>query len=139
MASEQKYDFKKNRLSFRLRIMGAVLLFAGVLYAGCAVMLAQIAVSASSRSPQLLSDQLVFGIGAAGICMVALGVFSLILPAKPSLVHIVRILSIILAVICVIVLISGVASKESVSMAFGGIGAAVSGGILPMLHEGKVS
>ena len=44
MASEQKYDFKKNRLSFRLRIMGAVLLFAGVLYAGCAVMLAQIAV-----------------------------------------------------------------------------------------------
>ncbi len=136
MENDEEYDFKKNRLGLRLRIMGVVVAFAGIVYAGCAILLSGIKAGATNN-PRLLSTGSIMAIGAIGICLTVLGIVMLVLPAKPMLTGVVRAISIIVLVACALMLLVSFTSSESLTLAFGGVGAAMCGGILPLIREGR--
>ncbi|KXB63243.1 hypothetical protein HMPREF1868_00776 [Olsenella sp. DNF00959] len=74
-----------------------------------------------------------------GVCLVVLGVLLLALPARPALAGAARAVSIVVLAACALMLCMGFASSEGLALAFGGVGAAMCGGVLPLVREGRVS
>lgn len=136
MADSGEHDFKKNRLGLRLRIMGAVVVFVGIVYAGCAILLSGLGAGTAGNS-RLLGMEGIASIGAVGVCLMVLGIVLLVLPSKPALAGAARALSIVVLVACALMLSVGFVSSESLTLAFGGVGAAMCGGVLPLIREAR--
>lgn len=137
--NNRKYDFKQNRLGVRLRVMGAVAVFAGVVYVICAFIMHSIGQGASSHA-QLLGMGPIVGIGLVGACLAVLGVLLLLLPSLTGLVGASKVVAAVLLALCIVLLVLSLlgSSSDRLAIAFAGVGVAVTGGIVPLINQGRV-
>ena len=132
------YDFTKNRLGLRLRVMGGISVPAGALLVFCAVLLAGVEQGAGSHA-RLVGAPTAVAVGVAGVCLLALGVLLLVLPSRPALAGPTRAVAVVLLVPCAALLAIGLADgNERLAVALGSMGAAMAGGILPLIGQGRV-
>ena len=132
------YDFTKDRLGLRLRVMGTVSALAGAAFVACAALLASVGSGAGGHA-RLIGAPGAAAVGAAGACLLALGVLLLVAPSRPRLAGAARALALALLALCAALLAMGLADGSGrLAVAFGGVGAAMAGGVLPLIREGRV-
>jgi hypothetical protein len=138
--SSARYDFTQNRLSLRMRLIGLLLLLAGVVYVFLAYLMYRLdaGYSTGPDTAAMTGDILIMVIGAV---LVVLSVLTLIAPSKPSLAQAASIVALALAVLCAVAF--GVLLAIGDSSGFGRvcaiIGIPVAFGVRSLINQGKVA
>jgi hypothetical protein len=138
--SNVQYDFTHNRLAVRLRVMGIVLLLAGVLYAFLAYLMYGLDAGYSTGPDEaaMTGDALIMVIG---VMLVILSVLMLIVPSKPGLGRPTSILAIVLTVVCVasFLFLMAIGDSGMLMRACAIIGIPVALSVHSLINQGKDS
>ncbi len=135
-----RYDFTKNRLALRMRVMGAVLLLAGVVYVFLAYLMYGLdaGYSTGPDTAAMAGDALVMAIGAL---MAVLSVLMLAAPSRPGLGRAASAVAAALSAVCIVALVVLLAIGDSgeVGRVCAIIGVPVAIGVRSIVEQGKVA
>lgn len=100
-----QYDFTQNHLTGRLRLMGIVMLIAGILDVGLSIFAMSIAAGERDILDGLSVVSFAF-IMILGVFAIAIGVMTMMTPSKPNLARPTIILSLVFSVVCAVAMIA---------------------------------